>query len=75
MRRVMSLPSYVRPVGASDGCGTVTVDAAAMARKITAVEKRRDDLEAALVALIDAVDARDQAAIETALFVGRGLTF
>jgi hypothetical protein len=32
-------------------------------------------LEAALVALIDAVDAKDEKAIQNALFVGRGLTF
>lgn len=32
-------------------------------------------LETALVALIDAVDAKDVKAIDNALFVGRGLTF
>lgn len=36
---------------------------------------RITQLEAALVALIDAVDAQDKKAIESALFVGRGLTF
>ena len=38
-------------------------------------EVRAAQLEKALVALIDAVDAKDKAAIERALFVGRGLTF
>lgn len=37
--------------------------------------ERNRQLEAALVALIDAVDARDGKAIDHALFVGRGLTF
>ena len=37
--------------------------------------RRVEQLETALVALIDAVDAKDRAAIERALFVGRGLTF
>jgi hypothetical protein len=32
-------------------------------------------LEEALAALIDAIDEKDAAAIEKALFVGRGLTF
>lgn len=36
---------------------------------------RAAQLEAALVALIDAIDAKDNKAIETAMFVGRGLTF
>jgi hypothetical protein len=36
---------------------------------------RIDQLEAALVALIDAIDAGDKKRIEGALFVGRGLTF
>lgn len=39
------------------------------------VHRDRIKLEAAIVALIDAVDARDQEAINRALFVGRGLTF
>jgi len=38
-------------------------------------EKRIAELEAALVALIDAVDARESEAIQNALTVGRGLTF
>lgn len=38
-------------------------------------QKRIAALEGALVAIIDAVDAKDQAAIDTATFVGRGLTF
>jgi hypothetical protein len=36
---------------------------------------RAAELETALVALIDAVDAKDEKAIQNALFVGRGLTF
>ncbi len=32
-------------------------------------------LEAALIALVDAVDEKDAEKIERALFVGRGLTF
>ena len=39
------------------------------------VPNRAEQLEAALVALIDAVDAKNAKAIESALFVGRGLTF
>jgi hypothetical protein len=37
--------------------------------------QRIAELEAALVALIDAVDAKDARRIEDALFVGKGLTF
>lgn len=36
---------------------------------------RVDQLEAALVALIDAVDSGDKQKIEHALLVGKGLTF
>ena len=36
---------------------------------------RVEELEAALVALIDAVDSKDAKRIEDALFVGKGLTF
>lgn len=36
---------------------------------------RSVQLEEALVALIDAVDAKDEKATQSALFVGRGLTF
>jgi hypothetical protein len=38
-------------------------------------DKRISELEAALVALIDAVDAKDATRIENAVFVGKGLTF
>lgn len=37
--------------------------------------ERVDQLESALVAIIDAHDAKDLRAIEDALMVGRGLTF
>lgn len=39
------------------------------------LKARIAELEAALVKLIDAVDSKDAKAIESALFVGRGLTF
>ena len=39
------------------------------------LEDRIAKLEAALVALIDALEKKDAAKIERALFVGRGLTF
>ena len=45
-----------------------------IARHVIAKDKRIAELEAALVALIDAVDAKDES-IDGALFVGRGLTF
>lgn len=45
----MPMPSYMRPVGAGDGCGTVTLDAAAMARKIVAMETRIEALGTALL--------------------------
>ena len=38
-------------------------------------EKRNEQLEKALVALINAIDARDKKATDDALSVGRGLTF
>ena len=43
-------------------------------RTVEALDRSKE-LEAALVALIDAVDAKDSKRIENALFVGRGLTF
>ena len=39
------------------------------------LKARIAELEAALVDLIDAVDAKDAKRIDSALFVGRGLTF
>ena len=39
------------------------------------VNSRAEQLEAAIVAIIDAHDARDVKAMESALMVGRGLTF
>lgn len=44
-------------------------------RVAPALSDRVDQLEAALVALIDAVDSGDKAKIDAALLVGRGLTF
>ncbi len=54
-----------------------TIDSLAkhLQERVDKAEARAAALEAALVALIDAVDAKDPAAIDTALFVGRGLTF
>src|SRR5258708_6158233 len=52
-----------------------TILAALEQEKLEQAVKRIADLEAALVNLIDAIDEKDAAKIETALFVGRGLTF
>lgn len=43
--------------------------------KLVVQTSRVNQLEAALVNLIDAVERDDKAAIESAIFVGRGLTF
>jgi hypothetical protein len=47
----------------------------ALAVENEAMRRRIAELEAALVALIDAVDAKDAKRIEDAIFVGKGLTF
>lgn len=39
------------------------------------VDDRCEQLEAALVAIIDALDAKDASALDRAVLVGRGLTF
>jgi hypothetical protein len=43
---------YGKPVGASDGCGTVILDAAALARRLAGLEEAhanlKDDLRAAI---------------------------
>lgn len=46
-------PSYARPVGAGDGCGTVTLDAGALVQKITALEAERERLRSALIGIVD----------------------
>lgn len=52
-----------------------------LAKQVAAVAKedgclhRVAQLEKAFAALIDAVDAKDKAAVEQAMFVGRGLLF
>lgn len=54
---------------------TAVLKTATTGAELERATRRMEQLETALVALIDAVDAKDRAAIERALFVGRGLTF
>ncbi len=64
------MPAVSRPYDPANY--TTVPDVLALAASL---EDRIAELEAALVALIDAVDEKDAAKIERALFVGRGLTF